>query len=506
MSRTDGIVRFGDYEFDRRACELRRSGRRIPLQIQPFGVLGVLIDRAGEVVTREELRTIIWPATIHVDFDHGLNNAMTRLRRALEETPAAPKYIETLPRIGFRFIHPIEQPGAGGQTDPIERAPRNPALWVGLAAGVVLLIGVVGSYAPRWTGAEPEVNWGQAAQDRPTANDAAYEAYLRGLELFERRSKESVKLSIEYLTRATEIDPDFAAAYAALAMSYTAAGGNTLVRYLSADDVHAPALAAVERALQIDPGLAQAHTALAGVLNQLQPWSAATDVAIEQSYRRAIALEPRDANAYLFLGNFLSTRDRNSEAVSQYRLALQLDPLSPSINSRMGMELIALGNFEEGLAFLRKTVELDPWQFNAHVRLGWGYVVTDDLDAANSAFETAEQISPDSLRSLAGLAFVAARKGDVAGARTLLDAMLPRAEAIDDPLDIAIVYVALADRERSLEWLGKAARQSRSLRMTGPWGIQTPLYDWLRDDVRFAQIEREVAKRASPGTRLQQTL
>ena len=112
VARTGRIVRFGVYEIDRQAYELRRAGRRIPLQIQPYRVLEALIDRAGEVVTRAELRAQIWPATVFVDFDHGLNNAINRLRYALEDSAEAPRYIETLPRIGYRFIHTLDEPRA----------------------------------------------------------------------------------------------------------------------------------------------------------------------------------------------------------------------------------------------------------------------------------------------------------------------------------------------------------------------------------------------------------
>jgi tetratricopeptide (TPR) repeat protein len=262
--------------------------------------------------------------------------------------------------------------------------------------------------------------------------------------------------------------------------------------------VLAPALAAAQQALRLDPNLAQSHLALARVLT-LQPWSAATDVAIEQSYRRSLELDSGIASTHLQFANFLSTRGRTLEALPEYRRALELDPLSPSINSRLGMELFSLGKRDEGLDYLRKTVALDPWQFNSRLRLGWAYVELGDLDAAEREFAAAELISPDSTRSRAGLAFVAARKGDTARALTLLEALLPAAEALDDPLDVAIVYVGLEDRENSLAWLAKAAQQTRALHTLAPWGIRAPLYDWLRDDARFAEIEREIAATLSNG-------
>lgn len=100
--------RFGEFELDLQARELKKRGRRIRLQEQPFQVLALLLDRAGKVVTREELRQKLWPSSIYVDFEHGLNNAIGRLREALGDVAATPRFIETLPRLGYRFIHPVE--------------------------------------------------------------------------------------------------------------------------------------------------------------------------------------------------------------------------------------------------------------------------------------------------------------------------------------------------------------------------------------------------------------
>ncbi len=103
-------IRFGVFEIDRASRELRKQGRRIRLQDQPFQVLRMLLERAGSVVTREELREALWPGSVYVDFDHGLNNAIARLRDALGDNAASPQYIETLPRLGYRFIYPLQDP------------------------------------------------------------------------------------------------------------------------------------------------------------------------------------------------------------------------------------------------------------------------------------------------------------------------------------------------------------------------------------------------------------
>jgi TolB-like protein/DNA-binding winged helix-turn-helix (wHTH) protein/Tfp pilus assembly protein PilF len=114
--------RFGDFEMRREALELTRNGMRVRLQIQPFRVLELLLERAGEVVTREELRARVWPSNVYVDFNHGLNNSIARLRDALGDSADTPRYIETLHRVGYRFIHPIESVEARAGVSPETRA------------------------------------------------------------------------------------------------------------------------------------------------------------------------------------------------------------------------------------------------------------------------------------------------------------------------------------------------------------------------------------------------
>src|ERR1700688_3847694 len=102
--------RFGVFEVDLRAAELRKRGVRIKLQEQPFRILSLLLEHPGEVVTREELREKLWPAHTFVDFDRSLNKAMTKLRFALGDSAESPRYIETIPRHGYRFLAPINMP------------------------------------------------------------------------------------------------------------------------------------------------------------------------------------------------------------------------------------------------------------------------------------------------------------------------------------------------------------------------------------------------------------
>src|SRR5215831_13100623 len=101
-------IRFDSFEFDFQVGELRKEGQRVKLQDQPSRVLFRLLQRPGEIVTREELRQELWPGDTYVDFDHGLNSAVARLRETLRDSADKPRFVETISKRGYRFIAPIE--------------------------------------------------------------------------------------------------------------------------------------------------------------------------------------------------------------------------------------------------------------------------------------------------------------------------------------------------------------------------------------------------------------
>ena len=107
------VIQFGIFEADLRAGELRRNGAKIRLQEQPFQILAMLLEHPGEVVTREELRSRLWPVDTFVDFDHSLNAAVRRLRDTLGDTAENPRFVETVARRGYRFLAPVT--GCDGQ-------------------------------------------------------------------------------------------------------------------------------------------------------------------------------------------------------------------------------------------------------------------------------------------------------------------------------------------------------------------------------------------------------
>src|SRR5262250_3118056 len=137
------LLRFGVFEADLRAGELRKQGVRVKLQEQPFQVLVVLLQRPGEVVTREELRNHNWPPDTFVDFDNSLNTAINKLREALGDSADNPRFIETLPRRGYRFLTPVTSDASKKRDAGVTGG------WIALlvsAIGILVVAGAIGGF------------------------------------------------------------------------------------------------------------------------------------------------------------------------------------------------------------------------------------------------------------------------------------------------------------------------------------------------------------------------
>ena len=127
-SQTDRRYRFGTFEADAATGELRRQGIRVRLNAQPFQVLLLLLDRQGELISREEIARELWPDGTFVDYEHGVNSAVNRLREALGDTASNPRFIETLARRGYRFVAPVEkyrEQGTKGSREQESRGQGN---------------------------------------------------------------------------------------------------------------------------------------------------------------------------------------------------------------------------------------------------------------------------------------------------------------------------------------------------------------------------------------------
>lgn len=150
MEKLGPNVRFGDFEADFRTQELRKQGVRVKLPQQSFQILQILLERPGELVTRDELRQALWPGDTFVDFNHGLNNSVKRIRDALGDSADTPRYVETLPQLGYRFIGNIDVAPApvvpSGSTGEVPR----PVGWKGRFFLLLLVLAFVLAGIAAW--------------------------------------------------------------------------------------------------------------------------------------------------------------------------------------------------------------------------------------------------------------------------------------------------------------------------------------------------------------------
>jgi len=307
-----------------------------------------------------------------------------------------------------------------------------------------------------------------------------YEAYLRGRYYWNRRTEEGIKKGIECFREAIAKDPAYAAAYAGLARAYDTLGTYAI---LEPAEAFTRAKEAADRALQLDDRLSDAHTSMGGVLmNHLWDWEGA-----ERSLRRAIALDPNNAEGHLWYNDFLSAMGRRDEALATIRRGLELDPLSLTMNATMGLSFFYARRYDEAIAQQRRTIELDPTFAPAVRSLGGALEQKGLYEEAIAAFQKAASLSHD-LASASLMAHTFAVSGRTDKARALL-AELHKEKRYLSPYSVAAVHVALGEHDVAFERLEEAYR-TRDRGMV--WVKVAPRLDPIRPDPRFSSILRRM--------------
>jgi TolB-like protein/Tfp pilus assembly protein PilF len=328
------------------------------------------------------------------------------------------------------------------------------------------------------TGAEKQMISG-----RPTSDTAAYELYLKGRSLWDKRGGDNLRQAIAFYEQAIARDPSYALAYAGLAEAYL-----VLPVYTAAapQEAYPKAKAAALKALQLDDKLAEGHTALADVL--YNEFDMAGSIA---EFQRTIALNPNSATAHMFYGSDpLTAVGRFDEAIAEGKRAIELDPLSPIINSSLGATMILARRYDEAIAQLRKTVEIDPTFVNAHVILGVALLLKGEVPAAIAEYEKAQQLS-DNLPARRLLAVAKAQSGDKEAAVRMLAelAELSRYRYVD-AYSRALLNLSLNNREEAIRWLEQGVANHEGGQI--PNIKVNPLLDSLRGDPRFEALVQKV--------------
>ncbi|HEY0873525.1 MAG TPA: winged helix-turn-helix domain-containing protein [Vicinamibacterales bacterium] len=636
------VFRFGPYDLDPDNGELKRDGRLVRLQPQPFKVLLHLLRSPGEVVSREELQRELWGGDTFVDFEQGLNTCVRQIRAALRDSADAPRYVQTLQRRGYRFVAPVQivareltpappvtapgapdsetvtavsdphipegpatrRPGTGGRR---AKAILSIAAAIVLVSAAALLAGVLfdripfasppgirsiavlplanlsadadlefmadgltealiadlarikalrvisrtsamqykntrkrvseiaqelrvdavieGSVAVSGTRIRLTAQLVDAKDDRPiwsasyerdlqdalvlqrelarkvaseirvritpseekrlaeagALNPDAYRAYLRGRYLWNRRTTASLLSALKDFERAIELDPDFAAAHSAIAETYALLGDDEFPA-IPPQDALARTTEAARRALALDDGQATAWAAL-GVVEYMIAWDWP---AAEAHFERALLVAPGDATAHQWYAWFLITQARFDEAASAMAVAQDLNPLSPIILTDRGYPAYFAGRYDEAIQRFQAALAQDANFVQAHVGLGRAYAQKGAFDESIRAFERATLLTDRAPAPLTYLARSLAFAGREAEAREILAELQRRAASeYVPPVVYAWIHTALGEEEKALDWL-EIALDARS--PTAPLFLVVPELQPLHGHPRFEAL------------------
>ena len=437
MAPSHRRVRFGSFEMDEITGELCKDGVKIRLQEQPFQILQILLEHPGEVVTREELRKRVWPSDTFVDFDHGINNAIKRLREALGDTAETPRFIETIPRRGYRFMaaldskdqripslvvlplenlsrDPEQEYFADGLTEALitslakisalrvvsrttamhYKGTRQPLPLIARELGVEIVVeGTVLRSGERvrisvqlieaqtdthlWAESYErklqdiltlhsevaqkvarEVQVKLTPQERQQLsgtrplNAQAYEAYLKARYHWNKLTSDGMRKAIEYFQQAIAKDSGYAVAYTGLADCSARLGW---WGFASPERGFGAARVAAQKAVQMEPTLAEAHGSLGWAIMHYD-WNCP---AAEAEFRCALELNPNYTSVPHFFAICLGAMSRFDEAIAEIDRVTCLDPFSLVVNMTATAILCYARRFEQAIEHGLKGLELD---------------------------------------------------------------------------------------------------------------------------------------------------
>jgi TolB-like protein/tetratricopeptide (TPR) repeat protein len=317
-----------------------------------------------------------------------------------------------------------------------------------------------------------------------TTDPEAYQLYLTGRYNWNKRSGEGMHKSIEFFRQAIEKDRNYALAYVGLADAYA-----TLSSYHMSlpGEVVPLAREAAERALNIDPNLAEAHATLGRLFTDYY-WEFER---AEREFQQAIELKPNYSNAHQWYSSLLMARTgRFDEAVREATRALELDQNSPALGTQLGLVLYRARRYDQGIAVLQKTLEIEPNHIPAHYYLGLCYLMLERRDEALAEFQKCHAIAPNASDIVALPGYIYAQAGNRDEARryqTELNELA--AHGYVSPFSQVVMHAGLGEIDEVFKWLEKAfeVRDSylRSLNTD-------PLFDSVRLDPRFALLMRRV--------------
>jgi TolB-like protein/Tfp pilus assembly protein PilF len=490
--------RFGRFELDSRTRELRKDGVRLRLQEQPFAVLAVMLEHPGELLTRDELRDQLWPEGTFVDFEHGLNAAIKRLRSVLGDNAERPRFVETLHRRGYRFIARVERlNGAGGSYEPVaagvkQRLAVLPFMHPGDASGpesfagglTEELITQLGRLCADRLGVISRSSCARVQRANRTIREIAAALHAHFIvegsvrtdggrvritaqlieaqgetqlwaDSFERPLSDCLLVQADVATRivrgvAVELLPDRAPTPSSGTRNLDAYQAFLKGRYYwqrPGEEGLRECLAFYQRALTLDPHFGDAHGALARATvaaaeYYVQEPRKAFDSA-ELSASRALAIDPAQSEAYTALAEIRRARDWNWDgAEDAFRRALAINPSNEGARRLYGVFLASRGQTSQAAAMTDIACELDPLCLVSNTGAAWVRFVTGDYDWVIDRCRHTIDMAADFPAPHRLLAAARLQMGDVAGSVSYLDSAPPVVQ--QEPTTIAWLAHAVA--------------------------------------------------------------
>ena len=331
---------------------------------------------------------------------------------------------------------------------------------------------VAETLAAKLTGQQKE-----SLNKRYTSDTEAYQLYLRGRYFLNKSTEEDLKKSAAYFEQALQKDPDYALAYTGLADSYVQLGNYGLIQM---KDSYPKAKTALNRALEKDEKLGEAHASLGFVLmNYYWAWTEA-----EKEFKRAVEMNPNYAMAHNWYAQHLAFTGKSQEALREAKRAQEIDPISPWNNSAFVSFLAR--QYDDAILAAQKTLELDPNFAVAHMIIGLSYVQKKMYEEGISELQKSSA-NPDS-RALLGYAYAMAGK-KTEGRKIVIELEQSATKKYVSPFPIAVAYTGLGENDRAFAALEKAYEEKS-------WGMGmlrvNPVFDPIRSDPRFAALLRRV--------------
>jgi DNA-binding winged helix-turn-helix (wHTH) protein len=416
---------FGEFTLETREQRLSRHGRCIGLAPKTHDVLVALLRSAGRLVTKRRLLDLVWPESF---VEEGILAVhISALRKALGEDGSGRRFIETVPRTGYRFIAAVSRLDTDG---PLVRALH------------------------------PEI----------------YELCGRGRFHLLSASMFDIPKAVETFRAATDLDPTFAPAHAGLALACCA---QAAFRVTAPAQAYGEARAAALRALALDNSCADAQVALGAVMFFSDwNWTAA-----ERSLKRALQLNPDHSEAYLVYGQLLEALGRLDEGLEMKLRALQRDPFSPLVHLQISLSYWNQRRYDDAIGWANKTLEIDPGHPHAREHLSGAYLKKGDFErhlTENLKHAELHGVPPEALEQLK-------RTWTEGGRAAMIDGVLQRAASQPQAfpaMQLALFCGETGDMDAAFRHLERAIESRDPSLVNLAVG---PQWDCLRDDPRFDQ-------------------